>query len=157
MALPDLIPVETFFADPLFAGASISPDGTRIAYLAPLAGPTGVERLQVWMRGRDETHAEAVAITSDHNRGVKSYQWTDNPRWMLVTQDYEGNEDHHLYRVDLDDPSFPAVDLKLVKPPKVKDFWGFKRALASAERRNELLIAVMKRDVSPTQLEAIAR
>lgn len=116
MALPDLIPVETFFADPEFAGASISPDGTRIAYLAPVAGPNGVERLQVWMRGRDETHEQAVAITHDFNRGVKSYQWSDNPRWMLFTQDYEGNEDHHLYRVDLDDPAFAAVDLTPMDP-----------------------------------------
>ncbi len=116
MALPKLYPVETFFADPEFAGASISPDGTRIAYLAPLAGPNGVERLQVWMRGRDQTHADAVAVTRDHNRGVKSYQWTDDPRWLLFTQDYEGNEDHHLYRVDLDDPAFPAVDLTPMNP-----------------------------------------
>ena len=34
-SLPELIDVEEFFADPQFAVPSISPDGTRIAYLAP--------------------------------------------------------------------------------------------------------------------------
>ena len=35
MPLPKLIDVENFFADAAFSGASISPDGTKIAYLAP--------------------------------------------------------------------------------------------------------------------------
>lgn len=35
MALPERITVEDFFRPPERAGASISPDGTRIAYLAP--------------------------------------------------------------------------------------------------------------------------
>jgi hypothetical protein len=35
MALPEIIPVEQLFDSPVRAGASISPDGTKIAYLAP--------------------------------------------------------------------------------------------------------------------------
>ena len=37
-------PVEAFFSDPVRAGASISKDGTRLAYLAPENG-----RLNVWI------------------------------------------------------------------------------------------------------------
>lgn len=37
IARPRLIPLEEFFSDPEFSGASLSPDGTRIAYLAPRA------------------------------------------------------------------------------------------------------------------------
>jgi hypothetical protein len=47
--LPDLIDVEEFLADPRFGNPSISPDGTRIAHLAPHRG-----RGQVGVRGVDE-------------------------------------------------------------------------------------------------------
>ncbi|WP_228023028.1 alpha/beta hydrolase family protein [Streptomyces acidicola] len=46
MALPGTLTVEELFAPPQRARASISPDGTRIAYLAPWQG-----RLNVWAQG----------------------------------------------------------------------------------------------------------
>ncbi|MEU5845834.1 S9 family peptidase [Saccharopolyspora shandongensis] len=104
--LPKLIDVEEFFADPEFAVPSISPDGTRIAYLAPKYG-----RRNVWVRGIDEGHEDAVCVTHDARRGITTYLWTDDPRWLLYLQDTDGNEDWHLYRVDLDAPDELAVDL----------------------------------------------
>jgi dipeptidyl aminopeptidase/acylaminoacyl peptidase len=106
MALPPLIDIEKLFADPQFSGASISPDGTRIAYLAPKYG-----RTNVWVRGIDEEHDKAVCVTHDSRRGIRTYHWTDDPRWLLYLQDTDGNEDWHLYRVDLNSPEAPAVDL----------------------------------------------
>ena len=106
MALPELIDVETFFADPAFSGAQISPDGTRIAYLAPKHG-----RTNVWIRAVDEDHDRAVCVTQDRRRGVKSFGFAADPRWLLYMQDTDGNEDWHLYRVDLQNPEQPAVDL----------------------------------------------
>jgi dipeptidyl aminopeptidase/acylaminoacyl peptidase len=103
---PALIDVETLFADPEFASASISPDGTRVAYLAPHRG-----RRNVWVRGIDQDHVDAVPVTSDSRRGVTTYYWTDDPRFMLYLQDTDGNEDWHLYRVNLGAPDSPAVDL----------------------------------------------
>ncbi|QJY47706.1 alpha/beta fold hydrolase [Pseudonocardia broussonetiae] len=106
-----LIDVEEFFADPQFAHPTISPDGTRIAYLAPHGG-----RLQVWVRGVDDDHADAVPVTRDTRRGITSYHWTDDPRVLLYLQDVDGNEDWHLHRVDLDDPDAPPVDLTPMDP-----------------------------------------
>lgn len=106
MSLPPLIDIEKLFADPLFSGASISPDGTRIAYLAPKNG-----RTNVWVRGIDEKHEQAACVTRDSRRGIRTYHWTDDPRWLLYLQDTDGNEDWHLYRVDLNAPEGPAVDL----------------------------------------------
>jgi dipeptidyl aminopeptidase/acylaminoacyl peptidase len=103
---PALIDVEAFFADPEFASPSISADGTRIAYLAPHHG-----RRNVWIRGVDQTHDDAVPVTHDTRRGISTYYWTDDPRWLLYLQDTDGDEDWHLYRVDLEDPDSPAVDL----------------------------------------------
>ncbi|MFD3430244.1 S9 family peptidase [Nocardia fluminea] len=110
-ALPDLIAVEEFFADPDFSGASISPDGTRIAYRAPAHG-----RRNVWVRGIHEDHDDAICVTHDARRGITTYYWTDDPRWLLYLQDTDGNEDWHLYRVDLDAPDEPAVDLTPMAP-----------------------------------------
>ncbi|MDD7968943.1 S9 family peptidase [Actinomycetospora lemnae] len=103
---PRIVDVEEFFADPEFAHATVSPDGTRLAYLAPRHG-----HLQVWVRGIDEEHADAVCVTHDARRGITDYHWTDDPRWLLYLQDTDGNEDWHLHRVDLTAPDRPAVDL----------------------------------------------
>ncbi|MFE0265787.1 S9 family peptidase [Nocardiopsis alba] len=103
---PRRIEIEELFADPSFANPKISPDGTRMAYLAPEYG-----RRNVWVRGIDQDHDQARCVTHDDRRGITTYLWSDDPRWLLYLQDTDGNEDWHLYRVDLDDPDAPAVDL----------------------------------------------
>ncbi|TCN55897.1 dipeptidyl aminopeptidase/acylaminoacyl peptidase [Rhodococcus sp. SMB37] len=110
-SLPELIDVEDFFADPHFAGASISPDGTRLAYLAPKHG-----RRNVWVRGIHEDHDDAVCVTHDSRRGISTFHWTGDSRWLLYLQDTDGNEDWHLHRVDPDAPDVPAVDLTPLPP-----------------------------------------
>ncbi|GAA3231066.1 S9 family peptidase [Pseudonocardia petroleophila] len=109
--LPDLLDIDEFFGDPEFAVASISPDGTRIAYLAPHRG-----RRNVWVRGIGQTHDEAVPVTQDARRGITTYHWTDDPRFLLYLQDTDGNEDWHLFRADLGHPDEPAVDLTPMDP-----------------------------------------
>ncbi|MFE6157873.1 alpha/beta fold hydrolase [Streptomyces sp. NPDC056486] len=93
--------VEDFFGPPVRAGASISPDGTRIAYLAPWQ-----ERLNVWVESVDSDE-EARCVTADGNRSVHTFHWTDDPRWLLYEQDGDGDENWHVYRVDLE-----SVDVK---------------------------------------------
>lgn len=109
-----LIPTEDFFENPAASGATISPDGTRIAYLAPEKG-----RLNVWVRDLDGT--EAGCVTHDHRRGIYRYQWTDDPGRLLYHQDTDGDENEHLYRVDLDSPDADAVDLTPFPGVKVGD------------------------------------
>ena len=108
---PRRIETEEFFADPEFSHPSLSPDGTRMAYLAPEHG-----RRNVWVRGLDEDHEQARCVTHDARRGITTYFWSDDARWLLYLQDTDGNEDWHLYRVDLEDPDAPAVDLTPMKP-----------------------------------------
>ncbi|WP_413798920.1 TolB family protein [Streptomyces iranensis] len=107
-AIPCEVPrlaVEDLFGAPVRAGASISPDGTRVAYLAPWR-----ERLNVWVESID-ADGEARCVTADDNRSVHVYHWTDDPRWLLYEQDGDGGENWHVFRVDLGDPEAPAVDL----------------------------------------------
>ena len=105
MALPEIITVEDLFSSPTRTGATISPDGARIAYLAPWKN-----RLNVWVQSVDSDD-DARYVTADDNRSVLSYQWTDDPRWLLYIQDDNGDENWHVYRVDLENPDAPAVDL----------------------------------------------
>ncbi|QBS44613.1 S9 family peptidase [Nocardia sp. CS682] len=105
MALPELLTVEDLFSPPVRSAASISPDGTRLAYLAPWQN-----RLNVWVQDLDSAE-EPRCVTADGNRSIHDYRWTDDPRWLLYTQDGNGDENWHLYRVDLSDPAAAAVDL----------------------------------------------
>lgn len=105
MPLPDIITIEEFFDSPVRAGAKISPDGSRIAFLAPWNN-----RLNVWVEELDGD-APARCVTADSTRSVQMYYWTDDPRWLLYLQDTGGDERWHIHRVDLDDPEAPAVDL----------------------------------------------
>ena len=106
MALPDPISVEDFFRPPTRAAATISPDGTKIAFLAPWK-----ERLNVWVQSLDSEADDARCVTADANRSVMHFEWTDDPRWLIYLQDTNGDENWHVHRVDLDDPDAPAVDL----------------------------------------------
>ncbi|WP_019609921.1 S9 family peptidase [Nocardiopsis sp. CNS-639] len=109
MALPARISVEDFFGSPERAGATISPDGARIAYLAPWR-----DRLNVWVQDltpSGDFDGEPRCVTADEVRSVQSYQWTEDPRWLLYLQDSGGDENWHLFRVDLDAPGSAAVDL----------------------------------------------
>ncbi|MGH3637988.1 MAG: S9 family peptidase, partial [Mycobacterium sp.] len=86
------ISVDDLFKSPTRAAATISPDGTRIAYLAPWRN-----RLNVWVHSVDDD-GDARCVTADETRSVLSYHWTDDPRWLLYTQDDNGDENWHIYR-----------------------------------------------------------
>ncbi|ULN46611.1 S9 family peptidase [Mycolicibacterium goodii] len=104
MPLPQLIPVEDFFSPPVRAAAKISPDGTRIAYLAPWQN-----RLNIWVENVDGT--ERRCVTADGDRSVHIYEWSADSRWLLYLQDNGGDENWHVYRADPDAPAGSAVDL----------------------------------------------
>ena len=102
--LPRLIPVEDFFENPEKAGGQISPDGRKLAYLAPEEN-----RLNVWVRtiGADDD----TCVTHDHVRGIMRFFWSRDSRRILYVQDQGGNENFRLYVADLEKPAADAVDL----------------------------------------------
>ena len=109
MTKPDHISVDDFFEPPVRAGAQISPDGTRVAYLAPWR-----DRMNIWVASLEadgEFGADARRVTSDETRSVLHFSWTNDPRWLLYLQDAGGDENWHVMRVDLDAPEAHADDL----------------------------------------------
>lgn len=88
------ITLETLFGNPERTMPRLSPDGTRLAYLAPDEGI-----LNVWMGPVGEDRFEPV--TTDRDRGIRSYFWGHDKRSLFYVQDTGGDENWHLFQVDL--------------------------------------------------------
>jgi dipeptidyl aminopeptidase/acylaminoacyl peptidase len=98
--MTDLIPREVLFGNPERVSPRISPDGTRLAWIAPRDGV-----LNVWVApiGADGVSWETAAIvTDDKDRGVRVFAWARDNRHLLYLQDAGGDENWRLYDVDLD-------------------------------------------------------
>jgi dipeptidyl aminopeptidase/acylaminoacyl peptidase len=87
-----LIPREVLFGNPTRIAPQISPDGKRLAYLAPHEGV-----LNVFVRtiGKDD---DAV-VTADKLRGIRQYFWAETGQHIIYLQDKGGDENWHVYVV----------------------------------------------------------
>jgi dipeptidyl aminopeptidase/acylaminoacyl peptidase len=90
-----LIPRKVLFGNPDKAGAKISPDGKQLSFLAPVDGV-----LNVWVGPIDKPE-DAKPVTQDKKRGIRSYLWAYTSQHVLYIQDKGGDENWHVYRVDL--------------------------------------------------------
>ena len=90
-----LIPRTVFFGNPDRSSVAISPDGTRLSWLAPLDGV-----MNVWVAPRDDP-AAARAVTADTGRGIRGYTWAFDNAHVLYIQDRNGDENWHVHAVDL--------------------------------------------------------
>ena len=90
-----LIPRKTLFGNPDKAAVRISPDGSRLSYLAPSAGV-----LNIFVGPVDDL-AAAKPVTQDKRRGIRSYFWAYDNQHILYEQDTNGDENWHIYCVDL--------------------------------------------------------
>ena len=90
-----LIPREVLFGNPEKTAPQISPDGSRIAYLAPKEGV-----LNVWVRTAGK--ADDRPVTDDKDRGIRRYFWAHDGKHILYLKDKGGNENWRLFGVNLD-------------------------------------------------------
>ncbi len=112
----DLIPKEILFGNPDRVAAQISPDGTRLGWIAPRDGV-----LNVWINNTDADISEARPVTNDRDRGITGWFWAFDNRHVLYIQDKAGDENWRLYSVDLetgetkDYTPFENVQVSVVK------------------------------------------
>ena len=92
---PGLIPRELLFGNPVRSSPQISPDGTRLSYLAP--SEKGV--LNIWVRTIGKSDDRQVS--NDTHRGIKFYRWAMDGQKIFYFQDLNGDENDHVYSVDL--------------------------------------------------------
>ena len=124
-----LIPRTVLFGNPVKTSPQVSPDGKKMAYLAPVNNV-----LNVWVGdiGSDDYRP----VTQDTDRGVRFYFWAADNIHIMYIQDVGGNENWRLYATNLatgqtrDLTPFENVQVRPIKRDK--------------HFPNELLIAINK-------------
>src|SRR5215469_10848397 len=96
----ELIPRQVLFGNPERVSPRISPDGTRLAWIAPHEGV-----LNVWVAPASAAAgvdwAAARVVTDDADRGIRMFAWAHDGRHLLYLQDTGGDENWRLHDVDL--------------------------------------------------------
>ncbi|MDA0978015.1 MAG: S9 family peptidase, partial [Proteobacteria bacterium] len=90
-----LIDRGALFGNPTRFQGRISPDGKWLSWLAPLDGV-----MNIWVAPADRPD-DARAITADTGRGIPVHYWAYSNKHVLYTQDQGGNENLHVYAVDI--------------------------------------------------------
>ena len=133
----ELIPRKVLFGNPERVSPRLSPDGTRLAWIAPKDGV-----LNVWLApvspqsGVDWDQAELV--TDDKDRGIRQFAWAHDNKHLLYLQDTGGDENWRLH----------DVDLTTMQRRDLTPFDGVQTQLVAIERDfpTEVLIGMNKDD-----------
>ena len=112
-----LIPRDVLFGNPERVEPAVSPDGTRLGWLAPLDGV-----MNVWVAtlGQDD----ARPVTDDRDRGIHGWFFAPDNRHLLYVRDKQGDENWRLYDVDLESGAtrdltpFDGVQAQVVRVDK---------------------------------------
>ncbi|MBL0941200.1 MAG: S9 family peptidase [Alphaproteobacteria bacterium] len=128
----ELISRSIFLGNPDRLKVRLSSDGKNISFLAPEAGV-----LNIWVAPKDKPN-QAQAITHSEKRGIPDYFWAYTNQHILYIQDQEGDENWHLFSVD-------------IQTKKIKNLTPFKGVQARIENispifPNEIIISMNKRD-----------
>ncbi len=124
----ELIPRNVLFGNPERISPNISPDGTRMAWIAPREGVLNVWVAPIRAAGAPEGSGvdwdAATVVTDDRDRGIRAYTWAKDGRHLLYVQDTGGDENWRLYDVDLetmerrDLTPFEGVQVRLIATRK---------------------------------------
>lgn len=132
---PTLIPRKNIFSNPEKTDVTISEDGTKIAFLAPLN-----KALNIWVVDVEDKKLKYVKpITKESSPNlINNYCWSYNNNIILYTRDQKGDENFHIYSIDL-------------KTGRNKNLTPFPKTRAhiigmSAAYPNDVLIILNKRD-----------
>lgn len=90
-----IISRSVLFGNPDHMGVRVSPNKAYLSYIAPMNGV-----LNIWVAPLHDVQ-KARCITHDTNRGIRSYSWAQDNAHILFAQDKDGDENWHIYAVDL--------------------------------------------------------
>jgi dipeptidyl aminopeptidase/acylaminoacyl peptidase len=106
--LPELIALHHFFASrEANWGYRISPDGTRLGWIASHDGRSTVH---VRTLGADDVRP----IDTHSQRKVTAFTWARDSRHVLYLQDQDGDENYHVYLASIERPGDAPADLSPV-------------------------------------------
>lgn len=127
-----LILRSALFGNPVKFGALLSPDGKWVSWIAPVNG-----LLNVWVAPSDKPEV-GKAITASTDHPISTHFWSSDSNQILFIKDNGGDENFHLYGVDIitgkqqDYTPFANVSIKVIG--------------GSSKRQNELLVGINNRD-----------
>ena len=127
-----LLPRQTFFSMMAFPAPAISPDGKLLAYLQ--ASDMGVSNIWIRTLGQKDDHM----VTSANRSGIYQFQWSGDGRALLYLQDSDGDENFHLFGLDL--ASGRERDYTPIKGAKAQNM------LVCPDHPQEILIGLNLRD-----------
>ncbi len=94
-APPPVLDRELFFGNPEIAAATLSPDGTYIAFLKPWK-----ETRNVWVKKTGEPYSAAHLVTAEPKRPIAGFFWTRDGKRILFVKDNDGDENYNVWAVD---------------------------------------------------------
>ena len=145
-----MIPLEDLFRSPERAMVRLSPDGNRLAYLAPWN-----RRLNIHVQ--PVGGGDAVRVTDATERDIAGYFWASNERLVFV-QDRGGDENYRLFAVDpdganrLDLTPFDGVKCDLIDDLRDVD----DEVLFQMNRRRPELFDAYRLNVRSGEIELLA-
>ncbi|MFO0722526.1 MAG: S9 family peptidase [Myxococcota bacterium] len=132
IADPTLIPRTVFSGNPDYAMPQVNPEGTLLGYLAPVDGV-----LNVWIAPLDKP-TEGKPLTHDQTRPVRIFGFLYDKLHAYYLQDKGGDENFHLF----------LVDLKTGESKDVTDLPKVRAEVISVSRKKpaEIIIGLNDRD-----------
>ncbi|MDX2012859.1 MAG: hypothetical protein SFW67_21855, partial [Myxococcaceae bacterium] len=94
--LPPLIPRAVLYGSPELSSPQLSPDGNRLATLEP------DENKVLQLRVRTTGLSDAVQLTNEPTRSLRTFRWTEDGAALLYQQDLDGDERFHVFALDLE-------------------------------------------------------
>ncbi len=105
----ELIPRRQIFGLKGPSTPRFSPNGTKMAFIKP--SEKGIAN--IWVR--DLVNKKEEMVTENASHGITDYYWSSDGKHLLFIQDWQGDENYHLYslklntRVQKDLTPFPGV------------------------------------------------
>ena len=127
-----LIPREVLFGNPERSSVSISPDGSMLAFRAPVDGV-----MNAWVQPIDG--GEARALTNFTDRPISGLSWSWNGEQLLFSKDAGGDENFHVY----------VVDVAGGDPRDLTPIDGVRAGISDASRERPDEIVVAMNDLNP--------
>ena len=137
---PDMIPLKVLLAPESYMAPKISPDGTKISYIAPLNGV-----FNFFIAPVNDIYS-AKPLTVKTGRGIKvtdvsgniMYHWSADSKYIIFPQDYEGDENWDIHVVNID----TKKEKNLTPLPGVKVFI----VGISINHNDEILVSINDRN-----------
>ncbi len=142
--------IEDFFRLPEKSRYQLSPDGKYFSYLGPFQ-----RRLNLFVQ--QSTGGDAQRITSVTDRDIAWYFWKNNTR-LVFAKDDAGDENFHLYAVDIDGKNLqeltPFKDVRIDLIDDLEDFED--EIIISMNKNNPQLFEPYRLNIKTGALEQLA-